>query len=75
MTVGEYYDQLERHDWYYEWSDDHGVWERGSADASRLKQISEESPEHKALWDGFNKHKFSGESWGTEKQPKPERPT
>jgi len=75
MNLPEFYDQLDRHDWYYEWSDDHGVWERGSSDANRLAQIAKESPVHQKLHNDFTEHKFSGESWGTEKAPKPIRPT
>lgn len=74
MELGEYYDELEKHDWFYDYSDDHSVWRRGQAARNKLSSIASQSPEHKALWDGFNKHVFSGPNWGTEKAPKPEKP-
>lgn len=74
-TLQEYWDQLNRHDWYYEYSDDHSVWQRGGAELGRLKALSDLTPEHRALWEGFNKHMFSVEAWKTEKAPKPERPS
>lgn len=73
-TLQEFYDKLERADWFYEMSDDHSVWHRGSAEFGGLEAISKESPEHKALYDGFHKHYYSGKPWNTEKVSKPERP-
>lgn len=74
VTLQQYWDSLNRHDWYYDYSDDHSVWQRGSAELSRLRAMSKQSPEHTAMFEGFKKHYFSGESWGTEKAPKPVRP-
>lgn len=71
MTLKEFYQELEKHDWYYDMSDDHGVWERGTANKRRLEGIAEESEEHRKLYEGFSQHYFSGEPWGTEKKPKP----
>jgi hypothetical protein len=36
MTRAQLLNDLKRHDWYYMYSDDHGVWKRGSENASRL---------------------------------------
>lgn len=74
MTLQEFYDELDRHDWFYHFSDDHSTWCAGEADSSRLAQIAKESPEHKKLMDDFGAHYFSGESFGKPKAPKPERP-
>ncbi len=74
LTLEEYYDQLDKHDWFYEYSDDHTIWQKGSEERARLQRVSMQSPNHKKLWDGFNQYHFSGEAFGTDKNPKPKRP-
>lgn len=71
MKLKEFYEQLEAHDWFYEWSDDHSVWGRGKEDRDRLKEISKESREHGVLFTQWHDHMFSGESFECDKQPKP----
>lgn len=75
MGLAEYWDNLNRHDWYYQFSDDHGVWCAGESDAGRLAALAMLSNEHKAMHEQFTKHYYSGEAWGTPRAPKPERPT
>lgn len=75
VSLRDYWDKLSRHDWYYNYSDDGSVWRRGEENESKLIAISRQSPEHKALYDGFKEHHFTGEGWTKkEKFPKPERP-
>lgn len=74
MTLTEFYDELDKHDWYYDWSDDGRVWDRGHANLSRLLNIAGESKAHQLLYDAFHAHHFSGAPWKTDKKPKPERP-
>lgn len=74
ISLRDYWDSLNRHDWYYDYSDDHGVWKRGSSERSRLRALSMQSREHRDMFDKFHAHYFSGEGFGTSKQPKPERP-
>lgn len=74
VTLKEYYKMLKEHDWYFDWSDDGRVWEKGRAAHSRLAAMSTQSPEHKALWEGFKSHKFTGKPWNTEQAPMPEEP-
>jgi|GEM_PF-896302 len=74
MDLEQYWEKLNNFDWFYEYSDDHSVWQRGRIAASKIAAIAIESPEHRALYDGFYKHHFSGKSFGTEKAPKPEKP-
>lgn len=72
MTIEEYYALLEKHDWYYEMSDDHRVWKAGVAARDNLVAIAaEHGGQYQTLLDGFRAHYFSGDPWGTEKQPKP----
>lgn len=74
ITLVEYYDALERFDWYFDFSDDHRVWSAGNKRKAELISMSKKGAEYKALWDGFKEFHFSGEPWNTEKAPKPERP-
>jgi len=73
-SLAKYWDMLNKHDWYYTYSDDHGVYQRGVDSENELKRIAKHTYFHMALFDGFHKHHFSGEAWRTEKAPKPERP-
>ena len=43
MTIEEYYDALACHDWYYNYSDDHGVWQKGLAESRRLQAVCQEN--------------------------------
>lgn len=56
VPLSEYWEQLSRHDWTHPYSDDHGVWERGSAELRRLREIATQSEEHRALFDAMEAH-------------------
>lgn len=73
-TLQSYYNLLDLHDWYYDFSDDHFVWSRGADVHALITKISAESLAHTNLYLEFKKHFFSGEPWSTPKHPKPERP-
>ena len=74
MSLREYWDMLNRHDWYYQFSDDHRMWSDGNKNDSQIKLLSDISDGHKKLYEGFCKHYFSGEAFGKSESPKPERP-
>lgn len=74
VSLSQYWDILNRHDWTYMMSDDGEVYRRGDAEHHRVKKMAEQSEAHKALFDGFYRYIWSGEHMGTEKAPKPERP-
>ena len=44
MDVAEYFKCLENHDWYYSYSDDHGVWTKGQEESSRINSIAHDNP-------------------------------
>ena len=73
-TLNEFYDILNSHDWYFNYSDDHRVWTRGNRALNRIRHIAAESGQHNKLFQDFQNHHFSGEAFNTPKQPKPERP-
>lgn len=69
-----YYDRLCKHDWYYDYSDDGKVWQRGLDSRNRLEVEARTDPKKAELYNGFKNHYFSGRAFGTERQPHPERP-
>ena len=66
MELEEYKQQLRKHDWYYYYSDDHGVWSRGESEANRMRSIANQSDDHKRAYNAehaahFNRTDFTGE--------------
>ena len=74
VTLAQYYDMLEAHDWYFDWSDDGSVWRRGQANVDKLVAIAEQSPEYEQLFMAYREHMFTGEPWDSPRAPKPDRP-
>lgn len=74
MTLQEFYDKLESHDWFFEFSDDHFVWTRGNEQALELAAEAERDEQKQRLSEEYHDHVFSGPNFGTEKATKPERP-
>ncbi len=74
VTLGQFYQILSNHDWYFAFSDDNRVYHNGEASKERLNAFAKQSSAHQALLDGFSRHHFSGEPWGTEQAPLPARP-
>lgn len=74
MTLAQFYEALLHHDWYFAFSDDAGVCRAGEHAEKKLELIATQSPEHRALYDGFTRHYFSGPAWKTEQTPLPARP-
>jgi 6-phosphogluconate dehydrogenase (decarboxylating) len=52
-NIGEYFNRLSNHDWYYDYSDDHSVWKRGSANRDRLLNTAAEHPNYKKMYNEF----------------------
>lgn len=74
MTLAAYWDALDAFDWHYGYSDDGGVFRRGSQREGELIAIREQSAEHAAMYAAFKAHHFSGKPWGTDKVAKPVKP-
>ena len=64
-NIGEYFNRLTNHDWYYNYSDDHSVWKRGNEYRDRLLNTAAEHPTYQKMYNAF------AESCHTDK----ERPT
>jgi len=75
MTLQEYYDLLERHDWFYDWMNQNSwQWQRGKKEWEHIMKIAKSGPEYEKLRQAWYDHVFSGEDFDRPKQPKPERP-
>lgn len=74
-TIEQFYDMLDRHDWFFGYSDDSRVYRYGSDNLERLKEIAGSlGGDHAALLAAFQRHHFSGAPWSTPKWDKPSRP-
>lgn len=67
VTLREFYARLGAFDWWYEYSDDPGVWRRGNDGKAKLRAIAGQSPEHAALFKAW-------EDYQMRNGPKPEVP-
>ncbi|RQV00395.1 hypothetical protein DF047_32915 [Burkholderia cenocepacia] len=75
MTIEEFYDELNRHDWYCGYSDDYSVEKRGEENYTWLLEIANQhGADYQALIGAFQKHYFSGKPWNTPQHDKPARP-
>ena len=68
VTLKEFYQMLEHHDWHYNHSDDFQTWLEGSKMQTYLESIARRTEEHFALFSAFKAHKFQTGA------PKPELP-
>jgi hypothetical protein len=73
-TLTELYRALENFDWFYERSDDHGVYRQGSAAWASLQQEARGIAGGPELLAAFITHHYSGPAWGTQSKPKPPAP-
>jgi hypothetical protein len=69
MPLATFYDELMRHDWFYDRSDDHTVWKKGESVASHLQRVARTSSEHQALY-----RQIQAYQTGPRDTVKPERP-
>lgn len=53
MTRQEFFDKVNRHDWFYEYSDDHRVWREGSNSFDTIRNAMKENAEFRAIYDEF----------------------
>ena len=51
MDQIEYFKKLQSHDWYYDYSDDNRVWEKGRRESQRLQAIAQEMPIYLVMYE------------------------
>ena len=71
MDPKDFYDLLEKHDWFYCWSDDHRVYTAGEASRKNLEMVARGDQVKLNLLREYSAHMFSGKAWKTVQAPKP----
>lgn len=70
MTLEQYKELLSRHDWYYYFSDDHGVWQRGEAESSQILNLARTGGvEFKQAYNEVHAKYFNTTSFVTKDRP------
>jgi hypothetical protein len=73
VSLQDFYDMLNTHDWFYEFSDDNRVWNEGIRAEAKLLLIASTSDKHTELFKKFNK--WCNESIKGNKTDKPVKPS
>jgi len=69
-SLAKFYDQLQDHDWTFEYSDDHSVWRRGISELAAIKEVLKLGGEkYEKLFQAWSDY-----AWGRCKD-KPKKPT
>lgn len=55
-SLAMFWDRLQSHDWFYEYSDDWRVVQRGESDRRRLRGMAAESDAHERLYKAWADH-------------------
>ena len=75
VSIEEFYESLERHDWYFGWSDDPRAYREGTVSYAALEEVARAGGESfQLLLNEYSKHCFTGKPWGTAQHPKPPAP-
>ena len=67
----EFFKQCQSHDWYYQYSDDGRVYDRGRETSHRLQSKAKTHPALMEIYKSWSNYKFTGKSFGTEQSPEP----
>lgn len=74
MDAMTFHDACAAHDWYHDWSEDFGAWQRGQRDRLRLRETAELSAGLMQIWEAWNAYAYSGQRFGTPQAIRPGRP-
>jgi len=58
MEASEFFSLLEKHDWFYQYSDDHRAWEKGSTESKRLQAIIQENDMFTRMYLAYSDYMF-----------------
>ena len=58
MDASEFFSLLEKHDWFYQYSDDHRAWEKGSTESKRLQAIIQENDMFTRMYLAYSDYMF-----------------
>lgn len=75
LTLVQFYERLEKHDWYCCMADDFRREREGINEEKALMRIGREGPEYQKLFDEYKEYAWSGPAFDTPKLAKPGKPT
>jgi hypothetical protein len=55
LSIEEYFAELKKHDWFYEFSEDHTKWTKGKDNETRLKNLGCYELVYKEMYEDFVK--------------------
>ena len=58
MDASEFFKLLEKHDWFYQYSDDHRAWTKGSDESRRLQSIIQEDDLFTRMYLAYSDYMF-----------------
>jgi len=58
MDASEFFTLLEKHVWYYQYSDDHRAWEKGNMESKRLQAIIQENDMWTRMYLAYSDYMF-----------------
>lgn len=53
MTPEDFMALLQRHDWFYDYSDDHAVWQKGNGEWLKISKQIVSDPTLRKIYDAF----------------------
>ena len=54
MNIEQYFNLCSTHDWFYQYSDDHRVWQEGSRHAERIRYLASDNEAYEKIRQEFN---------------------
>ena len=71
MTVEQYFALCEGFDWYYDFTEDFGIWQKGKETNANLMRYANQNDTFMRIYTQWKLYKFSGANFGTKQCPKP----
>ena len=70
----EFFKECQYHDWYYEYSDDGRVYDRGRSAYAKLSGKANSHPKFLEIYKAWEKYVWGGPTFARESKPKPVMP-
>ena len=71
MTVEQYFALCENFDWFYDFTEDFRIWQKGKETNFNLMKYAEQNLTYMRIYTAWKTFNFSGANFGTPQKPKP----
>ena len=71
MNTEQYFTLCEGFDWYYEFTEDFGLWQKCKETDNNLMRYAEQNLTFMRIYTAWKQYMFSGSNFGTAQKPKP----